>query len=83
MIAIPILIFHIIQSAELAKDRYILEEGRVKLANLIEEKGELEINFSKVQSMANLDAYLLGRNFEKDAKTKYIQIYLPLVRSGR
>ena len=78
---ISLLIVYIFQVTALARDRYNLEAGRRKLADLIEEKGTLEINFSKVQSMANLDAYLLSRDFEKEAKTKYIQIYLPLVKN--
>ena len=80
---ISLLILYIVQVTGLAQDRYNLAEGRTKLANLIEERGALEINFSKIQSMANLDAYLSIRDFKKDPKTKYIQIYSPLVKSGR
>lgn len=79
---ISLLIFYIVQVTGLAKDRYILAEGQKNLANLNEEKGVLEINFSKIQSMTNLDSYLLSQNFEKDQKTKYIQIYSPLVKNA-
>ncbi len=78
---ISLLVFYIVQVTGLAQDRYHLKEGQAKLTNLIEEKEKLEINFSKTQSLANLDAYFLSRDFEKAQKTKYIQIYSPLVKN--
>lgn len=78
---ISLLIFYIFQVTSLAKDQYLLKESQTKLTNLTEEKEMLEINFSKIQSLTNLDAYFFNQDFEKAGQTKYIQIYSPLAKS--
>lgn len=80
---ISLLIFYIFQVTSLAKDQYLLKENQVKLTDLVKQREALEINFSKIQSLTNLDAYFLSQNFEKSKQTKYIQIYSPLVKNER
>ncbi|MEK7071667.1 MAG: hypothetical protein AAB959_00040 [Patescibacteria group bacterium] len=77
---ISLLIFYIFQVTSLAKDQYLLKENQMKLTDLVKQRGALEINFYKIQSLTNLDAYFLSQNFEKSKQTKYIQIYSPLVK---
>lgn len=80
---ISLLVFYIFQVTLLAKDQYLLQDGQKRLTNLADEKEALEINFSKIQSLANLDAYFSSQDFEKAKQIKYIQIYSPLVRQTK
>ena len=75
-----LLFFYIFQVTGLAKDHYSLGESQGRLTNLTQEKETLEIDFSKVKSLANLQGYLFDQDFEKAQKTKYIQLYSPLVK---
>ena len=75
-----LLVFYIFQVTGLAKDHYLLKESQSRLTNLTQAKEGLEIDFSKVKSLANLEGYLFNQDFEKAQKTKYIQIYSPLVK---
>ena len=69
-----ILVHYVWQVGALSKDIYILEDYERKLSTLFENKNYLDINFSKVNSLANIEDYLAKSNFVKATQVKYIQI---------
>ena len=69
-----ILVHYVWQVGALSKDIYILEGYERKLSTLFENKNYLDINFSKVNSLSNIEDYLAKSNFVKATQVKYIQI---------
>lgn len=69
-----ILVYYIWQVGSLSKDIYILEDYERKLSTLFENKNYLDINFSKVNSLSNIEDYLAKSDFVKATQVKYIQI---------
>jgi hypothetical protein len=69
-----ILIHYVFQVGALSKDIYILEDCERKLSTLFENRNYLDINFSKVNSLSNIEDYLAKSNFVKATQVKYIQI---------
>ena len=69
-----ILIHYVFQVGALSKDIYLLDDYQRKLANLLENNNSLDINFSKVNSLSNIEEYLLKSEFVKASQVKYIQI---------
>ena len=69
-----ILVNYIFQVGALSKDIYLLDDYQRKLANLLESNNSLDINFSKVNSLSNIEDYLLKGDFVKASNVKYIQI---------
>ena len=69
-----ILINYIFQVGALSKDIYLLNNYQRKLAILLEDNNSLDINFSKVNSLSNIEEYLAKGEFVKANQVKYIQI---------
>ena len=69
-----ILVYYVWQVGSLSKNIYILEDYERKLSTLFENKNYLDINFSKVNSLSNIEDYLAKSNFVKATHVKYIQI---------
>ena len=69
-----VLINYIFQVGALSKDIYLLDNYQRKLTKLLENNNSLDINFSKVNSLSNIEDYLLKGNFVKANHVKYIQI---------
>ena len=69
-----ILIQYVFQVGALSKDIYLLDDYQRKLANLLENNNSLDINFSKVNSLSNIEDYLARTEFVKASHVKYIQI---------
>jgi hypothetical protein len=69
-----LLVFYVFQVNALTEETYLVQGYEGKLSQLSEEKEALEINFSKVNSLVNIENYLLGQNFEKVSQVKYIYI---------
>ena len=69
-----ILVNYIFQVGALSKDIYLLDDYQRKLANLLDDNNSLDINFSKVNSLSNIEDYLARTDFIKASQVKYIQI---------
>lgn len=69
-----ILVYYVWQVGALSKETYILEDYERKLLALFENKNYLDINFSKVNSLSNIEDYLAKSDFVKATQVKYIQI---------
>lgn len=71
---ISLLVFYIFQVNFLIKETYLSQSYEKKLDQIAKENEILKINFSKSNSLENLEKYLSAGNFEKANKVKYIQI---------
>jgi len=71
---IPLLAFYVLQINSFAKETYSLQNYQKQLAETSQQNGVLEINFSKNNSLANIDNFLQGKNFEKTNQTRFIQL---------
>ena len=67
-------LFYILQVNSLTQEIYLLENKENKLTQLFSENEVLEINFSRYNSLINLENYLQNGRFEKISQIKYIQI---------
>jgi len=65
---------YIFQINSLASQIYTLKNYEKKITQLSQENKILEINFSKVNSLNNLETYLSNQNFEKVSQVKYIRM---------
>ncbi|XOA43021.1 MAG: hypothetical protein ACKKMO_00925 [Candidatus Nealsonbacteria bacterium] len=68
--------YYLFQVGGLSQDIYLLEDYKIKLATLLENNKSLDINFSKMSSLSNIENYLANRDFVKptQSQVKYIQI---------
>lgn len=69
-----LLIFYIFQVNFLTKETYLIQNHEKKLNQLSLENENLEINFSKLNSLENIEKYIQSQNFEKISKVKYIRV---------
>jgi cell division protein FtsB len=71
-----LLIFYVFQVGTLTQKIYLKADYEKKLEKLSKENKVLEIEFSKLNSLANIENYLTGKNFvkAKPNEVKYIQI---------
>lgn len=76
---ISLLVVHIFQINSYTREVYDLKNYDKKLANLSQENAVLEINFSKANSLENVETYLKSQGFKKVSQVKYIHIYSPMV----
>lgn len=68
------LVFYIFQVNTLAREAYLIKKYEKNLVQLSSEGETLKVDFSKVNSLSNLENYLQNGNFEKVTQVKYIQI---------
>jgi len=68
------LVFYIFQVNTLAREAYLIKKYEKNLVHLSSEGETLKVDFSKVNSLSNLENYLQNGNFEKVTQVKYIQI---------
>jgi hypothetical protein len=68
------LVFYIFQVNALTRETYLIKNYEKNLAQLSSESETLKVDFSKVNSLTNLENYLQNGNFEKVTQVKYIQI---------
>jgi len=71
---LALLVFYIFQVNTLANETYLIQSCEKKLGQLSGENETLEVNFSKANSLSNIENYLQGQNFEKVSQVKYIHI---------
>jgi len=76
---ISLLVVYVFQINSLTRQVYDLRNYEKKLTDLSQENAVLEINFSKANSLENVEDYLKSQSFEKVAQVKYIHIYSPMV----
>ncbi len=69
-----LLVFSVIQIGSFAQNKYLLNDYQKRISKLSTENEILEINLSKLNSLANLEQYLQNQSFTKANQTKYIQI---------
>lgn len=69
-----LLVFYIFQINEMTKISYLLSNYEKKVNKLTEENKNLEINFSRINSLENLESLAKNLNFEKVKKIHYIQV---------
>ena len=69
-----LLIFYILQINFLTKEAYFLQSDETKVNQLSGENETLKVNFSKANSLTNIDGYLSNQDFEKVSQVKYIRI---------
>ena len=80
---LALLVFYIFQVNTLTKETYLIQSCEEKLSQLSGENETLEVNFSKVNSLANIENYLQNQNFEKVSQVKYIHILESSVAASR
>lgn len=80
---LALLVFYIFQVNALTKETHLIQSCEKKLSQLSGENEALEINFSKVNSLTNIENYLQNQNFEKVSQVKYIYILESSVAANR
>lgn len=78
-----LLVFYIFQVNALTKETYLIQSCQKKLSQLSAENETLEVNFSRANSLANIEDYLQNQNFEKVSQVKYIYILESSVAASR
>jgi len=72
---VGVLLFsYIFQVSQLAKANFSIADYEKKLASLTQENKNLEMNFSRQSSLANLEAWLKSLNYVEVDKIHYIQV---------
>jgi len=69
-----LLVIYIFQVNVLVSQIHTLKNYEKQIVQLSQENKILEINFSKANSLNNIENYLSTQNFEKASRVKYIQI---------
>lgn len=71
---LALLVFYIFQVNALTNETYLIQSCEKKLGQLSGGNETLEVNFSKANSLTNIENYLQSQNFEKVSQIKYIYI---------
>jgi len=74
VLILSLLVFCIFQVNALTEENYLIKSYEKKIIQLSEENEILTVNFSKTNSLVNLESYLQSGNFKKVSQVKYIQI---------
>ena len=69
-----ILVSYVAQVNSFTGAKYLLKNYQVKVQVLSREREGLEINFSRANSLSNIEGYISTQGFERIQKQKYIQI---------
>ncbi len=80
---LALLVFYIFQVNSLTNGTYLGQSCEKKLSQLSGENETLEVNFSKANSLTNIENYLQNQNFEKVSQVKYIYILESSVAASR
>lgn len=80
---LALLVFYIFQVNALTNETYLIQSCEEKLGQLSGENETLEVNFSKANSLTNIENYLQSQNFEKVSQIKYIYILESSVAASR
>jgi len=73
---ISLLVFYVFQVNFLTREIYLIQSSEERLKKIAKENESLETDFSKSNSLANIENYLSNQNFEKTnpGQIKYIKI---------
>jgi len=73
---LALLVFYVFQVNAFTEETYLIQSYEKKLSQLSEENESLEVNFSRFNSLANIENYLQNQNFKKvnQGQVRYIQI---------
>jgi len=76
ILILVLVVFYIFQVNAFAKETYFIQDYERKLSQLSGENESLEVDFSRFNSLVNIENYLQSQNFEKvnQGEVKYIQI---------
>jgi len=74
ILIISFLAFYIFQVTTVISEGYQLQSDQKKISDLSEENKILELNFTQVNSLQNIDSQIQNLGFEKVEKVDYIQI---------
>lgn len=69
-----LLFFYVIQVSSFTKAQYLIQNYEKRILSLSKINESLEVNFSQLDSLVNVEKYLAVQNFEKVSKVKYIQL---------
>jgi len=69
-----LLVVCIFQINALTEEIYSVKSCEKEISQLSGENGILEVNFSKSNSLKNIETYFQNQNFEKVTQVKYIHI---------
>jgi len=69
-----LLIFYIFQVNAMISENYLSKSYERKLNEIVKDSKNLEINFSQVNSLKNIETLAKDLNFEKVDKIHYIQV---------
>lgn len=64
----------IIEVSLFAKEVHLIKNYEIKIRELSKENENLEIDFSKLNSLSNIENYISSGKFVKVTKTKYIPV---------
>jgi len=71
---LALLVFYIFQINALTEETHFIQSCEKKLSQLSGENENLEVSFSRANSLVNIENYLQNQNFEKVSQVKYIYI---------
>ncbi len=66
--------FYIFQVGALSQEKYLIKDYEEKMNFLSKNNRFLDISFSKMNSLSNIENYLKDKNFVKTNGVKYIRI---------
>jgi hypothetical protein len=74
IITLLLSISYIIQVGALSQEIYLTQSYREKLSVLSENNKLLDISFSKMDSLSNIDEHINGSRFVKSENIKYVRV---------
>ena len=69
-----VLVYYILQVGALSQDIFLLDDYERRLAALFDNNRNLDIDFSKMNSLSRVDGYLASRDFIKPVRVNYIRL---------
>lgn len=69
-----LLVFYIFQISEITTATFAISKQEQEITRLLQQNKDLQIGFSKENSLANLETILNGLNYEKVNKVYYIRV---------
>jgi len=74
LIMVSLLVVSVFQLNNYTKEVYLIHSYEEEISQLTQKNKILEVNFSKVNSLKNIDGYLENQIFEKAEQVYYIRI---------
>jgi len=74
ILVLTLYLFYIVQVNQLAREQFLLQDYKEKISQLLEHNEALKIDWSKSNSLNNIEDYLQNHNFGKVGQVSYIRI---------